>query len=155
MLSQALAEQPCECCGLLAGVIEKGAGRVVARYPLANALASPQAYRAEERALLQAHKDMRARGLNLLAIYHSHPTSAPLPSATDQREWYYGPEVVCLIISLTTTPATVRGWWLTENAQHEIDWEIVESAERDEPGVPRQGDPGQGDPEQGGQRRSP
>ena len=36
MLEQARAELPNECCGLLAGTVEEGVGRVVARYPLVN-----------------------------------------------------------------------------------------------------------------------
>ena len=41
MVAQARAEQPAECCGLLAGVVEGGIGRVTERYPLVNELASP------------------------------------------------------------------------------------------------------------------
>src|SRR5438128_8101176 len=41
MIDQARAELPNECCGLLAGVIEEGVARVVRRFPLINAVASP------------------------------------------------------------------------------------------------------------------
>ena len=39
VLAHARAELPNECCGLLAGTVEEGVGRVVARYPLVNELA--------------------------------------------------------------------------------------------------------------------
>ena len=88
MLVHALAEQPNECCGLLAGVVEEGAGRVTVRYPLVNALGSATRYESEPRTLFQAHRDMRERGLEVLAVYHSHPSSLPIPSKTDlERNW--------------------------------------------------------------------
>src|SRR3954447_27003563 len=47
MVAQALEELPNECCGFLAGALEPGElalGRVTARYPLVNDLASPTEY---------------------------------------------------------------------------------------------------------------
>lgn len=124
MVAQALAERPNECCGLLAGVVEGGEGRVVARYPMVNDLASPTEYNAEPRGLFLAHKDMRARGLELLAIYHSHPTSPPVPSRTD-RERLYSEDVVCVIISLVTEPPSVVAWWLTAEAHREAEMLVI------------------------------
>jgi proteasome lid subunit RPN8/RPN11 len=117
ILAQAQAEQPNECCGLLAGRRTAGLGEVLRRYPLPNAADSPVLYEAESRAHFDAHRDMRQESFDVLAVYHSHPTSAPVPSATDHDSWAHGPEVVCLIVSLTTSPPTVRGWWL-EGGQH-------------------------------------
>src|SRR5262245_17238518 len=79
MLAQAVAELPNECGGLLAG----RDGRVTHRYPLTNALASPVRYESDPKELFAAEKDMRRQGTELLAIYHSHPTSEPVPSRTD------------------------------------------------------------------------
>src|SRR5437588_282536 len=92
MIAQAQAEQPDECVGLLAGVVEYDQGSVIRAYPLTNALASPVRYEADSRTLFQAHKDMRDCGLELLAVYHSHPTSRAVPSATDHAQWMHGPE---------------------------------------------------------------
>src|SRR6516164_1432444 len=41
MVSHALSERPNECCGLLAGVIDAGVGRVVEGYPLVNVAETP------------------------------------------------------------------------------------------------------------------
>lgn len=123
LVAQALAEQPNECCGLLAGVIQAGEGRVVARYPLVNELASPTEYNAEPRGLFQAHRDMRERGQEVLAIYHSHPTSPPVPSRKD-RERNYSEDVVCVIVSLQSDPPEVRAWWLTADAHREAQLEV-------------------------------
>jgi proteasome lid subunit RPN8/RPN11 len=125
MLAQAEAERPLECCGLLAGTLrDDGTGLVEERYPLVNALASPTEYLSDPTSTLAAWRDRRRRGLEELGVYHSHPTSAPIPSRKD-LERSYGPEVVNLIISLTTTPSTVRGWWLTDDTFTEAEWSVV------------------------------
>jgi proteasome lid subunit RPN8/RPN11 len=119
MLHHAQAELPNECCGMLAGIIlENGIGRVSRRFSLANDLASPVAY---ESFPFAAHKAMRAEKIDLLAIYHSHPTSAAIPSRTDCAQNYYGPDVIHLIISLTDHPM-MQAWRLAENSLEEAEW---------------------------------
>jgi proteasome lid subunit RPN8/RPN11 len=98
--------------------------RVVERYPLVNALACPVRYESDGPSMLRAYRDMRARGLDIVAVYHSHPASEPVPSRTDLACNYY-PDVVHLIVSLATTPPRVRGWWLTETDYREAEWEVV------------------------------
>jgi proteasome lid subunit RPN8/RPN11 len=126
MLEQAQAELPNECCGLLAGRIVDGVGQVETRYPLENELASPTEYNANAKSLIAAHKDMRARGIAELAVYHSHPTTAPIPSRTDRERNYYGTEVIFLIIGLTERPPLVRAWRLQSDSQEEVDWQLVD-----------------------------
>lgn len=123
MLRQAWAERPLECCGLLAGRIEGERGQVVRRYPLVNALHSPVAFESEPRSLFTAHRAMRRLGLDVLAIYHSHPTSEPVPSRTDLAR-NYSPEVVNLILSLASPLPLVRAWWLTDQDYREAEWEV-------------------------------
>ncbi len=124
MLWHALAEQPLECCGLLAGIIRAdGIGEVRLRYPLLNAAASPVEFESEPQSHFSADRDIRRQGLEVLAIYHSHPISAPVPSRKDlERSW--SADVVNFIVSLTTTPPTVRAWWLSTEAYHEAEWAI-------------------------------
>ncbi len=121
MLAQALAELPNECCGLLAGRDD----RVTHRYPLSNALASPVRYESDPQAMFAAVKDMRKEGTDVLAIYHSHPTSAPVPSRTDLERNFYGPEVVHLIISLKEREPEVGAWHLEPDAYREAVWEVI------------------------------
>lgn len=123
MLAQALSEHPNECCGQLGGTIDGGVGHVRKRYPLVNEAASRVRYSASARSLIDADRDMRQAGLEVLAIYHSHPTSHPVPSRTDLAENYW-PGIVTLIISLTEEPPLVRAWWLGENDYQEAAWEI-------------------------------
>ena len=51
MVAQAQAELPNECCGLLAGRIDAGVGRVEQRYPLVNELTSPVEFQSEPRGM--------------------------------------------------------------------------------------------------------
>jgi proteasome lid subunit RPN8/RPN11 len=124
MVAHAQAERPLECCGLLAGVIRAdGVGEARRGYPLVNAAASPTEFESEPRSHIAADRDMRRHGLDVLAIYHSHPTTEPVPSRKDlERSW--SPDVVNLIIALTTTPPTVRAWWLNTESCCEAEWTV-------------------------------
>jgi [CysO sulfur-carrier protein]-S-L-cysteine hydrolase len=126
MIAQARAELPNECCGLLAGHIfaVEGPRRVVQLYPLVNATASPVEYTSDARSMFDAVRSMQKLGLELLAIYHSHPTSEPIPSRTDLAR-KYSEEVINFIISLQSEPPRVRGWTLTAESYHEASWEVV------------------------------
>ena len=121
MLDHARAEFPIECCGVLAGSVDDGVGWVTEHHPLVNALASPTEYESEPRSMLAAHKAMRASGTEILAVYHSHPTSDPIPSQRD-LERNYGEGVVHLIIGLRFSEADVRGWWLTSTDYREAEF---------------------------------
>jgi proteasome lid subunit RPN8/RPN11 len=94
-------------------------------FPLVNAAASPVEYLSEPKSLLAAHKAMRAAGLEVLAVYHTHPTSPPIPSRKD-REQSYSNEVVHFIISLQNSVPVMEGWWLTEESYLKADWEVME-----------------------------
>jgi proteasome lid subunit RPN8/RPN11 len=125
LLEQARAELPNECCGLLAGRVEGDVGRVECHYPLVNQLVSPRKYESEPRGMLAAVKDMRQAGTEVLAVYHSHPTTDPIPSRTDleRNGW---PEAVHLIVSLRTGTPTVRAWWLEADRYREAEWAIAD-----------------------------
>ena len=127
MIAQAQAELPNECCGVLAGTIgTDGIARIERRYSLVNALASPMEYESDPKSMFAADRDMRSRGLDLLAVYHSHPTSAPIPSRTDRERNYLG-EVMHFIIGLDGVGPEVRGWWLTAEDYQEAEWTLTTS----------------------------
>src|SRR5262249_1120568 len=123
MVQHARAELPNECCGMLAGTPD---GRIVCRDPLVNEAASPKEDFSEPRSMFIAEKDRRGRGIEFLAVYHSHPTSEPVPSKTD-LERSYSSLVVNLIISLKDGDAQMRGWWMTETDYTETDWDWIEN----------------------------
>jgi len=99
--------------------------RVLRRYPLINKAASPVEYFADEQSLFHAFRDMHQEDLDLLAVYHSHPTTNPVPSQKDRERNYLG-EVVHLIVSLKGEVPEVRGWWLSERDSFEAHWECTE-----------------------------
>jgi [CysO sulfur-carrier protein]-S-L-cysteine hydrolase len=132
MLAQAKSEQPLECCGLLAGTIAPADpsgttgpfGMVLGRYPLLNTARSRVLFESDPRSMLDATRDIDGRGWQILAIYHSHPSSDPIPSKTD-LERNYDPAVMNLIISLQDAEPLVRAWWLTAEDYHAAEWDIV------------------------------
>ena len=93
MVSHARATYPNECCGAMLGAIDGDAKTVRESVALENAFEGEQAARYELRPedLLAADKAARARGMDLIGIYHSHPDCGAYFSPTDLRNscpWY-------------------------------------------------------------------
>lgn len=133
MLDQARAELPNECCGLLAGKVRPAAeglaaGEVLRCYPLVNELASPVEFLSEPRSMFQATRDIDRLGLEILAVYHSHPTTDPVPSRTDCERSYY-PELMNLIISLKDGQPRLAAWWVTPDGHSAAEWKLIDVAE--------------------------
>jgi [CysO sulfur-carrier protein]-S-L-cysteine hydrolase len=119
MIAHAQAELPNECCGLLAGrrpSLAVGSAEIVVehRYELINKLKSATEYESEDASMIAAAKDMRLRGLEIVGIYHSHPSSAPVPSKKDLERNFYGDSVIHFIVSLAGATPELRGWWLLD-----------------------------------------
>jgi [CysO sulfur-carrier protein]-S-L-cysteine hydrolase len=112
---------PHECCGLLAGRVESGTARAEVRFAVTNDAASATTYATNPRDMLRAFRAIRERGLELLAIYHSHPASPPVPSARDLAENTYGETAVHLIIGLAGAEPDVRAWWLSPDGAREAE----------------------------------
>ena len=110
---------PLECCGLLAGRIADGVGIVSARFSITNDAASASEYETNPRDLFDAFRAMRKDSIELLAIYHSHPTSDPVPSRRDIERNTYGESVAHLIVGRANAEPEVRAWWLTEQGYRE------------------------------------
>ena len=125
MIAHARAELPNECVGLLAGVIEGGMGRVVERFPLVNAAASPREFLSQPESMFAAYRAMRERSLDALAIYHSHPTSDPVPSRKDLDRNFWGETAVHVIVGLAGDEPDVRAWWLTETDYRPAEYVIL------------------------------
>ncbi len=119
VLAHARAELPNECVGFLAGTIAGGVGTATQCLPLVNELRSPTEFLTEPRSVFAAYRAMRAAGTDVLAVYHSHPTSAPVPSRKDIERNTYGPDVAWVIVGLAGAAPEVRTWWLTETGYRE------------------------------------
>ena len=117
---------PAECCGLLAGDGEKASSIYALRNVAANAHV---AYEAAPEDLFAAQRQMRERGEQLLAIYHSHPRATePQPSETDVRLAFY-PQAIYFIIGLAGEQPVMRAFKISES---ETRWMEVEYAIADE-----------------------
>jgi proteasome lid subunit RPN8/RPN11 len=123
IIAHARASDPSECCGLIGGA---GDGCARSVYRLTNVAADQLvSYEAAPEDLFAAQRQMRERGEQLLAIYHSHPRSAqPSPSATDVRLAFY-PSAIYLIIGLGGTQPVTEAFRISEKEQR---WEAVEYA---------------------------
>ena len=121
MIAHAREVAPAECCGLIGGSDEQTARTI---YRLRNVTANPECgYEAAPEDLFAAQRQMRDRGEELLAIYHSHPRAVdPSPSETDVRLAYY-PSATYLIVGLGGTEATVKAFFISEREQR---WQQVE-----------------------------
>lgn len=120
MVAHCLREAPLECCGILGGDFPL----VSSFHPLRNASASETRYDADPNDLIAAVVALRARRAEILAIYHSHPKWAAVPSKTDLRENHYG-AVPRIIVSLLGPVPEVRVWRLDPDSFEELPWRIV------------------------------
>jgi proteasome lid subunit RPN8/RPN11 len=109
----AVEVQPRECCGILLGEpFRMGEVLRIRRVvPAENTRRDRPAdrYSIHPRALLAAHQEARARRLEVLGYYHSHPAGRAWPSALDRRAAW--PEVSYLILSLARGQVVDRRSW--------------------------------------------
>lgn len=121
ILAYAREAAPAECCGLIGGTPD-GAAKSI--YSLSNVAPDKiVSYEAAPEELFAAQRQMRERGEELIAIYHSHPRSAdPAPSETDVRLAYY-PKAVYLIVGLGGPRPVMRAFRISEREER---WERVE-----------------------------
>ena len=120
LLTEAQQHPGVEVCGLV------GKGPNSTRcYPIANRADNPASeFLLDAEQQIDAMRQMRERGEELYAIYHSHPDGPALPSATDQRLAAY-PGVLYLIISLGTTGVLeMRGFQLSSERIDEVALEV-------------------------------
>jgi proteasome lid subunit RPN8/RPN11 len=95
MIAHAKAEFPLEVCGILGGTNST----VSANYRMTNTDASNEHFMMEPKEQFAVVKDLRAKGLTMLAVYHSHPETPARPSEEDIK-LALTPGVSHIIISL-------------------------------------------------------
>jgi len=115
MIAQARAEAPIEACGILAGVD----GKVAKLYKMTNADAARDHFMMEPAEQFAVAKDIRSAGLEMLAIYHSHPESPAWPSAEDIR-LALTPDVLYVIVSLQNDNPTAKGFLIQDGGVTEV-----------------------------------
>ena len=93
IVSIAEAGLPNEVCGILTGL----ENRVLDVIQIRNTIASPVSYSFDPAELVHTIWKIEDSGEELLAFFHSHPNSPPIPSQTDIRNHHY-PGVPHLIL---------------------------------------------------------
>jgi proteasome lid subunit RPN8/RPN11 len=93
MLLHAERTYPNECCGAMLGYIRGASKRVSDALPMENSFSGQQnaRYELKPEDLLEADRAARARGLDLIGIFHSHPDCDAYFSETDLKHscpWY-------------------------------------------------------------------
>ncbi len=95
LIEHARQEYPLESCGILAGKN----GKITKLYPMENTQKSSSCYLVAPEEQLRIFQEIEEEGLELSAIYHSHPHSPAFPSQRDLDSAFY-PDSLILIISL-------------------------------------------------------
>ena len=132
IVAQGLEGKPLEICGFLAGRSTPDTKEVVAVFPIESDDKSPLTYAMNPLQQMQAEREIRAAGLEIVGIYHTHPATVPYPSKTDVARAHWGetddllfPEYSYLIVSLrepsTPEPRSfqIRGRRIPEDIEEE------------------------------------
>ena len=123
LLQHARSQPEIESCGLLAGAQET----ITDLLPARNVLNSPTAFEIAPEELFSLFRTMRASGLRLLGIYHSHPRGPNVPSPRDIERAYY-PQVAYFIVSpRLECPQPVRAFRIERGRAEELEIACVET----------------------------
>lgn len=119
LVIHAKSQAPVEACGYLAG----RDGIITASYELNNMDHSVEHFSFDPKEQFTAMKDARARGLEICAVYHSHPASPARPSAEDIK-LAYDPNILYAIISLASGKAAVKMFAIVDGKVEPVELEI-------------------------------
>jgi proteasome lid subunit RPN8/RPN11 len=113
-------EAPLEACGLLGGKN----GMVELVLPVKNAAGSRVRFQMDPKAQFRAIEQIESEGLEIIAIFHSHPKGPSVPSPTDIAEASY--RVVNIIWSKVGRRWQARGFWIEDGRAAEVPLTVVE-----------------------------
>jgi proteasome lid subunit RPN8/RPN11 len=119
MRRHVIVQAPLEACGLLAGK----QGTVEAVLKVRNAEQSPVRFRMDPQEQFNAFEWIEANGLELIGIYHSHPSGPETASASDIAEAAY--EVVHVIWSCSKRAWIAHGFWIEAGEVTEVNIQIA------------------------------
>jgi proteasome lid subunit RPN8/RPN11 len=114
-------DYPYECCGLLLGRFsEDGAKTVMETYPISNAReeeAKRNRFLIRPEELMQGERAAKAKDLEVIGFYHSHPDHPAVPSQYDlDHAW---PTYSYIIVSVRTGEARdLRSWEMEPDRSH-------------------------------------
>lgn len=118
MVNHARAWAPNEACGLIAGADDV----VTQVYELANIDPGPDRFTLDPEEHFAAWQDAAAHGWEIVGLFHSHPTTPPIPSITD-LEGGGDPAWVNLIVGVEDGRISVRAYRYADGAASPIEIE--------------------------------
>ena len=121
MRRHVMAQVPLEACGLLAGKQDTVETVLLVR----NAEQSPIRFRMDAQEQYNAFLQIEANELDLLGIFHSHPTGPETVSATDIAEAAY--DVVNIIWSPIDGEWKARGFWIEKRQVSEVELQVADN----------------------------
>jgi proteasome lid subunit RPN8/RPN11 len=111
-----------ECCGLLAG----REGTITCSFEAVNAASDPtKSYEIAPAEIFKIIRELRTSGLELLGIYHSHPTGENRPSARDIELAYYPQTPYFIISALSEAKTPIRAFLIRDGHVTEIEIQIL------------------------------
>jgi proteasome lid subunit RPN8/RPN11 len=120
--AEARAALPNECCGLLGG----HDGEVTELFAASNQMASPSAFEIPPQELFDIFRELRARKLELVGIYHSHPAGDNAPSRRDRERAYYPEAAYVIVAPGDDAPEPVRAFHLRGDGWQELSVELTD-----------------------------
>lgn len=121
IVEHAKSELPNEACGYLAG----NNNTITYSYPMKNVDRSPEHFSFDPREQFGAMRDARIKELQILANYHSHPSTPSRPSEEDIR-LAFDPEISYIIISLAEKVPVVKSFKIRNGVVENEELTIVE-----------------------------
>ncbi len=93
LLNHALKWNPNESCAILFGSVENEKSIVKEVFLAENIDESPVNFTISNEELLKTYKIAEEKNLDVIGIFHSHPSSEAFPSSTDKKFMYTNPVV--------------------------------------------------------------
>lgn len=123
MKDHAASSEDEEVCGLIAGRKNRSVFLAECTFPVTNILHDRMKFRMAPEEQLKAMLLIEQRGLDLVAIYHSHPDGPSEPSEKDINEAAY-PETVQLIWAKDSGCWTCRAFLIRQGKFDRIDLQV-------------------------------
>jgi proteasome lid subunit RPN8/RPN11 len=122
MLAEARRDPGIECCGLLAG----RDGAISRIFSATNTAENPAtSYEVAPKEIFERMREMRADGIEMLGIYHSHPNGRNEPSPRDISQAYYSEAAYFIVSPLDGGPNSVRAFSIRDGRVTELEIQVI------------------------------
>ena len=121
--AHAHAEAPRECCGMLVGTCD----RVLESVRATNLESGTTRFQIDPRDHIRALREARAKRLDVVGFYHSHPRSRAYPSETDIAECGYA-DALHLIAGFAEHGDDTKLFRIGRDSVSEVEYAVTEAA---------------------------